>query len=159
MPYISSTSFPRVSDLRIFESPIWRANVEELYQAFDSVQPVKFECAESNFRPLLEAAKAFFAQPSKQQYVCVRFEPSGAVPTSSLLICVPPLLAGSAALLAHMATGAVTIRRCLTIRLAGAFQRLLQPGGEECSLSTAYALTYGHLEPVAKQGCAHVSDL
>lgn len=51
----------------ICEHPVWRCSVEEVYQAFDSVQAVRCG-ASSDFIRLLEAAEAFFEQPSKQQY-------------------------------------------------------------------------------------------
>ena len=51
----------------ICEHPVWRCAVKELFKAFDSVQAVRCG-ANSGFIRLLEAAEAFFEQPSKQQY-------------------------------------------------------------------------------------------
>ena len=109
---------PVLGDSCLCEGPGWRSSVEALYQAFDSVQAVRCEVG-SDFTRLLEAAEAFFEQPSKQQYA----------PTRSRCLhwrCRKPAraklrasaVAGSAALLTRTATGALAIRTCLSFRWA-----------------------------------------
>ena len=76
----------------ICEDPAWRSAIEDLYQALDSVQAVRCQVS-GVFMRLLEAAEAFFEQPSKQQYAPYAMQlPTLAVAVSVCVSCVIPSL-------------------------------------------------------------------
>ena len=71
---LESFKLPALGDSCLFEDPVWRWNVEELYRAFDSAQAVKVCCDFGcTLARLLEAAEAFFEQPYKRRYARAHF--------------------------------------------------------------------------------------